>query len=84
MRSVGDLLKERFDKFVGLEFREILETFAETDELHRESELFRNGDDDAPFRAPVEFGENDSGAASGLGKTFGLADGILASGRVEY
>lgn len=84
MWSVGDLLKERFDKFVRLKFRQIFETFAETNELHRESELFRDGDDDAPFGAAIEFGEDDAGAAGGMRKPFGLTDGILAGGRVEH
>src|SRR5258706_381804 len=66
-----------------VERREVIRTFAETDQLHRNSELLLYGDHDAALGRTVQFGEHHAGHVDRLGEHAGLFQAVLAGGGVQ-
>ena len=77
------VLEEGVDELVGLEQREILGLLADADVLHGQPDRLANGDHDAALGRAVELGQQQAGAAHGVGEMPGLADAVLAGGGVE-
>ena len=61
----------------AVEVDQIVDTLADADELDRNAETGRDGDDDTALGGAVELGEDDAGQLGRLVELLGLMDGVL-------
>src|SRR3954454_5045415 len=66
------------------ERREILDAFADADEVHRQFEFLRQRHQDAAARGAVELGHHEARDASGTMKCLDLRQRILSHRGIEY
>src|SRR5215472_10330355 len=66
------------------ERREIVHTFADADEVHRQFVLGRDRDQDAAAGGAVELGHHETGDAGGPGEFVDLRERVLPDGGVEH
>src|ERR1700690_1420528 len=81
---VGSRFQQRRDEFRGVEHAEILALLADADESNGNAQLLRDGEHDAAFGRPVEFGDDQAGYPYAFVKLLGLRDGVLSDGAVEH
>ena len=62
---------------------EIVDAFADADEMHRQAEFPGDRDEDAAARRAVELGHHQPGDAGSLAEDFDLIKGVLSSRGVE-
>ena len=75
--GLESILKDGFDILARVEGQEILNLFADADELNRQAEFAGDGDDDATLGGAVELGENNAGRAGALGELARLLEAVL-------
>ena len=83
MYSLRSSFEKSGRKFLRVEGAQILDGFTDADPFHWHGELALDADDYAAFGGAVELGEDHARDWCGLGEELGLADGILAGGRIE-
>ena len=76
--------QQRLGEFRGIEFVEVLDAFADSDETYRHAKAFGNRQDDSSLRAAVELRNCDSGDPDATLKLDCLSQGVLALGCIEY
>src|SRR3954470_4238614 len=80
---LGRIAEQRVDERLGLEGCEVVGTFAQPDQLDRDSQLALDGDDDAALGGAVELGQHDAGDVDDLGEHPSLNQAVLTRGRIE-
>ena len=76
-------LEQRCREGLRLEGLEVVDTFAETDELDRQFEVVLDGQDHAAAGRAVEFRQHDTGDLTDVHEFLRLGDSVLAGGRVQ-
>ena len=79
----GQRLEQRGREGLRLERLEVVDAFAETDELDRQFQVVLDGQDHAAAGRAVEFRQHDAGDFADRHELFCLRDGVLTGGRVE-
>src|SRR6185312_11733623 len=64
--------------------RQIVYTLADADKMHGNSELARDGDQNAAACRAVELGHGEPGHTDGFAENFDLGERVLSDGGVEY
>src|SRR3954447_2186686 len=75
---------DRLRKVACREWREILDAFADADEVYRQFVLFRQRHQDAAACGAVKLGHHKAGDARGTLECFDLRQRILPNGRIEH
>jgi len=63
---------------------QFIDSFTDADIADRDFELIGDSDSHATFGGTIQFGKGECGYIGGLGEVFGLFDGVLAGGGIEY
>jgi len=75
--------KKLFNEGFAVERGKIGFLFAGANEAGGNAQFLLNGHGHAPFAAPIELGEDDSGESNGFVELRGLYEGIGAGGGIE-
>src|SRR4051812_11523944 len=81
---LGRISEQRVDERLGLEGGEVVGTFAQPDQLDRDSQLALDGDDDAALGGAVELGQHDAGDVDDLSEHPRLDQAVLTRRRIEH
>src|ERR1035441_3273194 len=75
--------EQRVNEGGGVEVDKVTDSFAQTDQLHRQTELSLNGDHDAALGRSVQLGEHDPGHIDRIREDLGLRQSVLPGRGVE-
>lgn len=78
------VIKQGIDESPFIENLQFIDGFAHADIADWNFELIGDTDSDAPFSGAIQFGEGECGHFGSLGEMFGLFDGVLPGGSIEY
>src|SRR5690242_16903995 len=83
-RTSSTLLRdERTREVSRVEGAQVVETLADADQLHGQTELLRDRDRDPALRRSVELRQHDAGDADGIAEEPRLLHAVLAGGGVD-
>src|SRR3954453_14818123 len=74
---------ERAGEVLGIERAQIVQSLADSDQLHRQPELVGDCDRDAALGRAVQRGERDSGHVDRLSEEPRLLQAVLSGGRID-